>query len=36
VERVYSARTGKGKIDKMIYWYGNQLIPKEKMVKKVI
>ena len=31
MERDYSARTGKGKNDKMIYLFGNQLIAKEKM-----
>jgi len=31
MERNGSAKTGKGKNDKMIYPYGNQLIAKEKM-----
>jgi len=34
VERINSARTGKGKNVKMIYRYDNQLIAREKMGKK--
>jgi len=34
VEKVNSARTGKGKNDKMIYRYGNKLIAREKMAQR--